>query len=191
MIGRIWTRGPPYAFAGEFWNFHIKKAIAKLGIGVMPKALRPRRAADLRRSVESNSVRASRGRAAEVRSRRPCARVGGGQPLGHVLQGLREAGRVPDGANWLVKYVLVAGSDAEARARVSQQSSYRYAFGAICWKCSPAPDGWPASNRAPMRDGRGDGRHTIIGSRDLSARRRPWCKLSPVATRSVRPAISC
>jgi alkanesulfonate monooxygenase SsuD/methylene tetrahydromethanopterin reductase-like flavin-dependent oxidoreductase (luciferase family) len=38
---------------------------------------------------------------------------------------------VPDGSDWrIVKYVHVAGSDAEARARVfSEQSAYRYAFG--------------------------------------------------------------
>jgi alkanesulfonate monooxygenase SsuD/methylene tetrahydromethanopterin reductase-like flavin-dependent oxidoreductase (luciferase family) len=46
-------------------------------------------------------------------------------------KGCREAGRVPDGADWrVVKYVHVAGSDAEARQRVySEQSAYRYAFG--------------------------------------------------------------
>ena len=38
---------------------------------------------------------------------------------------------MPDGADWrVVKYVHVAGSDAEARERVfSAQSAYRYAFG--------------------------------------------------------------
>jgi alkanesulfonate monooxygenase SsuD/methylene tetrahydromethanopterin reductase-like flavin-dependent oxidoreductase (luciferase family) len=46
-------------------------------------------------------------------------------------QGCCDIGRQPDNANWrVVKYVLVAGSDAEAHARVfSAQSSYRYAFG--------------------------------------------------------------
>ena len=40
-------------------------------------------------------------------------------------------GRVPDGGDWrVVRYVHVAGSDAEASARVlSEESSYRYAFG--------------------------------------------------------------
>jgi alkanesulfonate monooxygenase SsuD/methylene tetrahydromethanopterin reductase-like flavin-dependent oxidoreductase (luciferase family) len=42
IIGRIWTQGPPYEIDGEFWRFAIKKAIdEKLGIGFMPKPLRP------------------------------------------------------------------------------------------------------------------------------------------------------
>src|SRR5919198_220888 len=42
IIGRIWSQGPPYAFDGEFWSFGIEKAISeKLGIGFMPRPLRP------------------------------------------------------------------------------------------------------------------------------------------------------
>ena len=42
MIARIWAQDPPYEFDGEFWKFGIKKAINReLGIGFMPKPLRP------------------------------------------------------------------------------------------------------------------------------------------------------
>jgi len=78
----------------------------------------------------------------------PTARIAGARGWGPVTSGLtsvgaavshwklygegcREADRVPDRADWrVVKYVHVAGTDAEARARVySEQSAYRYAFG--------------------------------------------------------------
>ena len=42
MITRIWAQDPPYEFDGEFWTFGIRKAISReLGIGFMPKPLRP------------------------------------------------------------------------------------------------------------------------------------------------------
>ena len=42
IITRIWAQDPPYEFDGEFWKFGIKKAINReLGIGFMPKPLRP------------------------------------------------------------------------------------------------------------------------------------------------------
>ncbi len=54
FIERIWAQGPPYEFNGEFWRFAIKKAISEpLGIGIMPKPRRARRAADLRRGLKS------------------------------------------------------------------------------------------------------------------------------------------
>ena len=45
--------------------------------------------------------------------------------------GCAAAGRVPSGDDWRVaSYILVAGSDAEARERVfAPDSSYRYTFG--------------------------------------------------------------
>ena len=42
IITRIWAQDPPYEFDGEFWKFGIRKAINReLGIGFMPKPLRP------------------------------------------------------------------------------------------------------------------------------------------------------
>jgi alkanesulfonate monooxygenase SsuD/methylene tetrahydromethanopterin reductase-like flavin-dependent oxidoreductase (luciferase family) len=45
-------------------------------------------------------------------------------------RGCREAGRTADGGDWrVVRCILVAGTDAEARARVySAESAYRYYF---------------------------------------------------------------
>ena len=134
FIERIWAQGPPYELNGEFWRFAIKKAISEpLGIGIMPK---PRRVGGPPICVAVSSPGS------------PTARIAGARGWGPVTSGLtsvdaaashwqlyeegcREAGRVPDGADWrVVKYVHVAGTDAEARQRVySEQSAYRYAFG--------------------------------------------------------------
>jgi len=134
MIERIWAQGPPYELNGEFWRFAIKKAISEpLGIGFMPK---PRRAGGPPICVAVSSPGS------------PTARIAGARAWGPVTSGLtsvdaavshwqlygegcREVGRVPDGADWrVVKYVHVAGTDAEARTHVySEQSAYRYAFG--------------------------------------------------------------
>ena len=53
-----------------------------------------------------------------------------GQPLGGLQEGCLDGGRVADGQDWrIVRCVLVAGSDAEARSRVfSMESAYRYYF---------------------------------------------------------------
>ena len=134
FIERIWAQGPPYELNGEFWRFAIKKAISeKLGIGIMPK---PRRRGGPPICVAVSSPNS------------PTARIAGARGWGPVTSGLtsvdaalshwqlyeegcREAGRIPDGNDWrVVKYVHVAGTDAEARTRVySDQSAYRYAFG--------------------------------------------------------------
>jgi alkanesulfonate monooxygenase SsuD/methylene tetrahydromethanopterin reductase-like flavin-dependent oxidoreductase (luciferase family) len=131
-IGRIW-QGPPYDFDGEFWKFHIRKAISeKLGIGFMPKPLRPEGPPICVAVSSPNSATAA------IAAKRGWGPVSSGlSPASWVAshwdmycKGCAETGRVPDGTHWrVVKYVLVAGSDAEAHARVfGEQSSYRYAF---------------------------------------------------------------
>ena len=51
--------------------------------------------------------------------------------MGKLFGRLRCGGRVANGDDWRVaSYILVAGSDAEARERVfAPDSSYRYTFG--------------------------------------------------------------
>jgi alkanesulfonate monooxygenase SsuD/methylene tetrahydromethanopterin reductase-like flavin-dependent oxidoreductase (luciferase family) len=134
MIQRIWAQGPPYEYDGEFWRFSIRKAInERLGIGVMPK---PLRAGGPPICVAVSSPGSPTAAVAGARGWGPV--TGGltspGAAASHwqlYCDGCREAGRLPEGADWrVVKYVHVAGSDAEARVRVfSTQSSYRYAFG--------------------------------------------------------------
>jgi alkanesulfonate monooxygenase SsuD/methylene tetrahydromethanopterin reductase-like flavin-dependent oxidoreductase (luciferase family) len=137
-IAHIWSQDPPYEFNGEFWSFRIKKAVnERLGIGFMPKPLRPGGPPICVAVSSPNSVTAAiaarRGWGPISTALAPAATVathwrmyrdnGGG--LG------RAGAHQPDGTDWrVVKYVLVAGSDAEARARVfSPHSAYRYAFG--------------------------------------------------------------
>jgi alkanesulfonate monooxygenase SsuD/methylene tetrahydromethanopterin reductase-like flavin-dependent oxidoreductase (luciferase family) len=134
MIERIWRQDPPYEFAGEFWNFGIRKAISReLGIGFMPKPLQ-QPGPPIAIAVSSPNS--------------PMARIAGGKGWGIVSSGLSSAsavathgelyrqgaiaaGRQPDASDWRIfKYLLVAGSDAEARERVFHpESSYRYLFG--------------------------------------------------------------
>jgi len=134
IIRRIWSGQPPYEINGEFWRFAIKKAIdEKLGIGFMPKPMLAGGPPICVAVASANS---------------PTAALAGQRGWGVVTSGLasasaaashwqlycggcREAGRVPDGSDFrMVRYVHVAGSDAEAGARVrSPESSYRYAFG--------------------------------------------------------------
>jgi alkanesulfonate monooxygenase SsuD/methylene tetrahydromethanopterin reductase-like flavin-dependent oxidoreductase (luciferase family) len=134
VIGRIWSQGPPYAFDGEFWKFGIKKAISeKLGIGFMPKPLRPGGppvcVAASTPSSPTVAVAAKRGWGPVSTGLAPASAIASHWQTYDRVCG--ETGRVADGKNWrVVKYVLVAGTDAEARSRVfSPQSSYRYAFG--------------------------------------------------------------
>jgi alkanesulfonate monooxygenase SsuD/methylene tetrahydromethanopterin reductase-like flavin-dependent oxidoreductase (luciferase family) len=134
MIARIWAQEPPYELKGEFWSFGIKKAISeKLGIGFMPK---PRRPGGPPVAVAVSSPNSS---TAQIAGRRGWGPVSSAlAPPGAVAshwemycKGCGEAGRTPDGAHWrVVKYVHVAGTDAEARERIyDARSSYRYAFG--------------------------------------------------------------
>jgi alkanesulfonate monooxygenase SsuD/methylene tetrahydromethanopterin reductase-like flavin-dependent oxidoreductase (luciferase family) len=134
IITCIWAQDPPYEFNGEFWKFGIKKAINReLGIGFMPKPLRP---AGPPVVVAVSSPNSSTIRVAAQRGWGPIS-----SPLARAdvvathwntySAGCAEAGRVASGDDWRVaSYVLVAGSDAEARERVfAPDSAYRYTFG--------------------------------------------------------------
>ena len=134
MIGRVWAQDPPYEFDGEFWKFGIKKAINReLGIGYMPKPLRK---GGPPVCVAVSSANSETAREAGRRGWGPIS--SGLAPHDSVVthwagyaQGCREVGRTASGDDWRVaSYVLVAGSDAEARERVfSSDSSFRYTFG--------------------------------------------------------------
>ena len=134
MIERIWAQEPPYELKGEFWSFGIKNAINdKLGIGFMPK---PRLPGGPPVAVAVSSPNSSTARIAGRRGWGPVssALAPSSAVASHwdmYCKGCGEAGRRPDGALWrVVKYVHVAGTDAEARARVyDERSAYRYAFG--------------------------------------------------------------
>jgi alkanesulfonate monooxygenase SsuD/methylene tetrahydromethanopterin reductase-like flavin-dependent oxidoreductase (luciferase family) len=119
---------------GEFWKFGIRKAINReLGIGFMPKPLRPGGPPVV---VAVSSPNSSTVRVAAQRGWGPIS-----SPLARAdvvathwntyAAGCAEAGRVASGDDWRVaSYVLVAGSDAEARERVfAPDSADRYTFG--------------------------------------------------------------
>jgi alkanesulfonate monooxygenase SsuD/methylene tetrahydromethanopterin reductase-like flavin-dependent oxidoreductase (luciferase family) len=133
FIERIWAQGPPYELNGEFWRFAIKKAISEpLGIGIMPK---PRRVGGPPICVAVSSPGSL------------TARIAGARGWGPVTSGLtsvdaaashwqlyeegcREAGRVPDGADWrVVKYVHGGHGRRGTSTGVQRASAYRYAFG--------------------------------------------------------------
>jgi alkanesulfonate monooxygenase SsuD/methylene tetrahydromethanopterin reductase-like flavin-dependent oxidoreductase (luciferase family) len=134
MIGRIWREDPPYEFDGEFWKFHIRKAINReLGIGFMPKPLRK---GGPPVCVAVSSPNSATVRVAAQRGWAPIssALASHSTIAGHWESYCKEclkAGRAPKSDDWrAVSYVLVAGSDTEARKRVfAHESSYRYTFG--------------------------------------------------------------
>jgi alkanesulfonate monooxygenase SsuD/methylene tetrahydromethanopterin reductase-like flavin-dependent oxidoreductase (luciferase family) len=134
LIERIWAQGPPYEFDGEFWTFGIRKAIVgELGIGTMPK---PRHSGGPPVCVAVSSPNSATVRIAAQRGWGPISSALAPHAVtaSHwkdYAEARRAAGHEPSGDDWRVaSYVVVAGSDAEARARAfSAESSYRYTFG--------------------------------------------------------------
>jgi alkanesulfonate monooxygenase SsuD/methylene tetrahydromethanopterin reductase-like flavin-dependent oxidoreductase (luciferase family) len=134
IIGRIWAQEPPYEIDGEFWKFGIRKAINReLGIGTMPK---PRQPGGPPVCVAVSSPNSSTVRIAAQRGWGPISSALAPREViaSHwrdYSESCRAAGRAARSENWRVaSYVVVAGSDEEARRRVfSAESSYRYTFG--------------------------------------------------------------
>ena len=196
FIERIWSQGPPYEFNGEFWNFGIKKAISeKLGIGFMPKPLRQPGPPICVAISSPNSP------TAEIAGRRGWGPVSSGlAPASAVAthwelyrKGALAAGRAGDGEDWrVVKYVLVAGSDAEARERVfmrDERLSLRLRL-----SLRGAQAGGPARRpQAASRHGRRrrDGRCHHRGARDLRLAADGGGEADRVSQRSraVRPPV--
>jgi alkanesulfonate monooxygenase SsuD/methylene tetrahydromethanopterin reductase-like flavin-dependent oxidoreductase (luciferase family) len=134
LIERIWAGSPPYEFDGEFWTFGIRKAINEtLGIGFMPK---PRTPAGPPVCVAVSSPNSN---TVKVAAQRGWGPISSALAPAEVVashwtdysKASAAAGRVPHGDDWRVcSYVMVAGSDAEAKERVfSADSAYRYTFG--------------------------------------------------------------
>lgn len=134
LIERIWAGNPPYEFDGEFWKFGIRKAIVnQLGIGTMPKPRMPGGppVCVAVSSPNSNTVKVAAQRGWGPISSALAPREVIASHWSDYSQARLAAGRAPSGDDWRVaSYVVVAGSDAEARERVfSEHSSYRYTFG--------------------------------------------------------------
>ncbi len=153
FIERIWAQDPPYEFSGEYWKFGIKKAIVReLGIGYMPKPRRARRAAGLRRGVESEFLHGEGGGAARLGPdlERACAARGDCLALGRLFARLprrrpraerrRLAGRVV----CRCRRLRCRG----ARARVQRRELATATPSAISTRCSSDPAGSPISSRA-------------------------------------------
>src|SRR5262249_11319542 len=117
FIERIWAQAPPYEFNGEFWRFAIRNAVIdKLGTGFTPRRLReggpPVCVAASSPSSSTAEIAGQRGWGPVSSALAPAAAVASHWDL--YCRGCRAAGRLADGVNWrVVKYVLVAGSDAE------------------------------------------------------------------------------
>src|SRR4051812_41092609 len=133
MVERIWAQEPPYDFQGEFWNVKLKDTrFPEIGVGFMPKPFQNPRPPICIPSATPTS-----------KSTYLCGQRGWG-PISSALlpgavlgnhwknyrQGCIEAGREVDPVNWrLVRSVLVAPTDEEARARAfSPQGAQRYFF---------------------------------------------------------------
>jgi alkanesulfonate monooxygenase SsuD/methylene tetrahydromethanopterin reductase-like flavin-dependent oxidoreductase (luciferase family) len=133
MIERIWAQDPPYDLKGEFWNVKVKDSLfLEVGFGIMAKPFQRPRPPICIPSATPNS-----------KSTYVCGQRGWGpvssallaaEMLGHhwrnYRQGCLDAGREVDPANWrVVRSVLVAATDEEARARAfSSDSAQRNYF---------------------------------------------------------------
>jgi alkanesulfonate monooxygenase SsuD/methylene tetrahydromethanopterin reductase-like flavin-dependent oxidoreductase (luciferase family) len=133
IITRIWAQDPPYEFDGEFWKFGIRKAINReLGIGFMPKPLRPGGPPVVVAVSSANSP------TIRVAAQRGWGPISSALAPYEVIASHWESystacaalGRIASGDDWrIASYILVAGSDEEARERVfASDSSYRYTF---------------------------------------------------------------
>ena len=134
MIEQIWAQDPPYDLKGEFWNVKVKDSLfLDVGFGMMAKPFQRPRPPICIPSATPNS-----------KSTYVCGQRGWGpvssallaaEVLGHhwrnYRQGCLDAGREVDPANWrVVRTVLVAATDEEARARAfSPDSAQRDFFG--------------------------------------------------------------
>jgi alkanesulfonate monooxygenase SsuD/methylene tetrahydromethanopterin reductase-like flavin-dependent oxidoreductase (luciferase family) len=134
MVERIWAQDPPYDLKGEFWNVKLKDTLfLEVGFGIMPKPFQRPRPPICIPSATPNS-----------KSTYECGRRGWGPvssallPGGALIhhwrnyrQGCLDVGREIDPADWrVVRSVLVAATDEEARARAfSPDSAHRDFFG--------------------------------------------------------------
>jgi alkanesulfonate monooxygenase SsuD/methylene tetrahydromethanopterin reductase-like flavin-dependent oxidoreductase (luciferase family) len=134
MIERIWAQDPPYDLKGEFWNVTVRDTLfPEIGFGPMPKPFqRPRPPICIPSATPSSS------------SPYTCGQRGWGPVSSALLsgealanhwrnyrQGCLDAGHEPEPENWrVVRSVLVAATDEEARARAfSPDSAQRNFFG--------------------------------------------------------------
>ena len=188
IIKRIWAQDPPYEFNGEFWKFGIKKAINReLGIGFMPKPLRARRTAGVRRGVEPELVdRTRRRRSADGgRSRarwRPevVATHWDGYSAGCPEAGARRAATTGGSRPTCWSRLRRRG----ARARVRADSAYRYTFGYLYEVLKRSGRLANLKPRPDMRD-EDDRRSDHRGPRDLRLAGDGGVKL--IAFREGRP----
>ena len=133
MMLAIWRQDPPYDIAGPTWTAHISKAvIPEFGIGTMPKPWqRPHPPiAITARAADSFGVRMAVERGWGVVSANFVAeRIV--EAHGRILREAREAtGRATADTTWRVaRNFCIAGTDAEARARIfDDASANRYYF---------------------------------------------------------------
>jgi alkanesulfonate monooxygenase SsuD/methylene tetrahydromethanopterin reductase-like flavin-dependent oxidoreductase (luciferase family) len=130
MIERIWAQGPPYDLKGEFWHVKLKDSLfPDVGFGVMPKPFQSPRPPICIPSATPHS------RSAYVCGQRSWGPVSSAMLSAEALaqhwrnyrQGCLDAGRPADPQNWrVVRSVLVASTDDEARARAfSRDSAHR------------------------------------------------------------------
>ena len=133
MIQKIWSQDPPYHFEGDFWTIDIDRSVNReIGFGFMPKPFQSPRPDIVIPAASPNSSTIRLGAAR------------GYLPLTSGLidpslisnhwrmfqDGRAEYGQPAEGRDWrVVRSVFVAGSDAEARARLhDKRSSFAHYF---------------------------------------------------------------
>jgi alkanesulfonate monooxygenase SsuD/methylene tetrahydromethanopterin reductase-like flavin-dependent oxidoreductase (luciferase family) len=133
MIGRIWTEEPPYDMQGEFWRVHLERSVTpEIGFGALPRPFQAGGPPVFVPAVSAHS------RTVLEAGRRGWHAISSALPLPDVLatqwtsfvEGCQQVGRTPDPTEWrVVRTVLVAETDAEARARLFHaDSAHRYFY---------------------------------------------------------------
>jgi alkanesulfonate monooxygenase SsuD/methylene tetrahydromethanopterin reductase-like flavin-dependent oxidoreductase (luciferase family) len=133
MIQKIWSQDPPYNFKGEFWTIDIDKSVNRdIGFGFMPKPYQSPRPDIVIPAASANS---STIRLGAARGYLPLTSGLIDQSLvsNHwkmFQEGRLEYGKPAEGRDWrVVRSVFVAGSNAEARARLhDKRSSFAHFF---------------------------------------------------------------
>jgi alkanesulfonate monooxygenase SsuD/methylene tetrahydromethanopterin reductase-like flavin-dependent oxidoreductase (luciferase family) len=134
LMQRIWSETPPYDMQGATWRVKLERTVTpEIGFGALPSCFQKPHPPIFVPAVSAHS------RTLQEAGRRGWWPISSALPLPDIVrtqwetftEGCHAAGRVPDPAHWrVVRTVLVAPTDEQARARVHHaDSAHRYFFG--------------------------------------------------------------
>ncbi len=137
-ILKIWTQDPPYDIVGKHWHVKITDAIVpELGVGYLPKTYQKPHPpiAMSAMSPFSASVKTAAMRGWSAISANFCPEYIVASHWVKFVQGCREAGREPNGADWRVaRNIIVGESDQQALDWVMDPKGSNYYYFDYMWQ---------------------------------------------------------